>query len=73
MIGQVFGRWTVLSRAPTPKEGQRRSRWLCRCVCGTERAVIGRNLTKGLSRSCGCVWATVVVTSRRAHIARTCG
>lgn len=71
MIDQVFGRWTVLSKAQTPKEGQRRARWLCRCVCGTERAVTGHHLRGGRSKSCGCVWAEVVVASRRAQIARS--
>ena len=33
----------------------RPARWLCRCQkCGTERGVIGANLTRGLSTSCGC-------------------
>ena len=38
MIGQVVGRWTVLSRA-APEKRRKQVRWLCRCACGTESLV----------------------------------
>lgn len=44
LTGQVFGKWTVLSKA---KRG-----FLCRCVCGTERAVQRSYLVNGESKSC---------------------
>jgi hypothetical protein len=52
-IGKQFGRWTVLERSEDGKGGN--VRWLCRCECGTERAVVERSLRKGVSRSCGCL------------------
>ena len=30
-------------------------RWLCRCECGAEWTVAASSLTRGLSRSCGCL------------------
>lgn len=56
MIGQVFGRWTVISAAepasfPTKKVSKR---WMCRCACGEERAVAQLSLRNGRSSSCGC-------------------
>lgn len=45
ITGKRFGRWTVLSYA-----GDRK--WNCRCNCGTERAVDGASLRKGLSTGC---------------------
>lgn len=47
-----YGFWTALQRIP----GSRRikARWLCRCVCGTERAVSVSDLNSGKSLSCGC-------------------
>lgn len=53
MEGQTFGRWTALSQIESNKHGQ--AMWLCRCVCGTERPVIGAVLRRGSSLSCGCL------------------
>lgn len=50
--GQVFGRLTVTqlhSKVPHP------TRWKCICVCGKEVIVIGADLQKGLTQSCGCL------------------
>lgn len=53
--GQAFGRWTVLERAVTVRYGAAtRPHWLCRCTCGTERAIPQAHLFTGLSASCGC-------------------
>ena len=53
LTGKRFGRWTVLERAES--DGNRSSRWSCRCACGTERVVLGASLRSGISRSCGCL------------------
>lgn len=52
--GNVYGKWTVLSRARS-KGG---ARWNCRCECGTESELFGRDLRSGVTRSCGCVNST---------------
>lgn len=52
LTGRTYGAWKVLERAENDKKG--RSRWLCRCKCGTERIVAGSNLRTGESKSCGC-------------------
>lgn len=52
VIGQKYGRYTILSEMPS-KNGMRMV--LCRCDCGTERAVYFKNLKSGNSRSCGCL------------------
>jgi hypothetical protein len=51
--GQRFGRLTVLKRVP-PKKGHR-SGWLCVCDCGNETTVITNHLTRGNTKSCGCL------------------
>jgi len=53
LTGMKFGRWSVLSRADYSNDGH--IRWLCRCDCGVERKVIGKDLVKGHSLSCGCL------------------
>ena len=49
LTGQRFGDWTVLTRDP---EKSRQIRWLCRCACGTERAVFGFSLLNGTATRC---------------------
>lgn len=52
LTGQKFGRWTVLSKAPSRN---RAVYWLCQCDCGTIKEVKGASLTSGRSSSCGCL------------------
>jgi hypothetical protein len=47
--GEVYGEWTTLA----PAEGTN-SRVLCRCSCGTERAVRIGKLRYGETLGCGC-------------------
>lgn len=54
MIGQTFGRLTVIERAPRRNEDSE-ARWRCRCECGREIDVLRMNLVKGHQRSCGCL------------------
>ena len=52
LIGEKFGMLTVIGRASSTSKGQRR--WICRCDCGTEKIVLGSNLKRGTTVSCGC-------------------
>lgn len=54
LVGKKFGRWKVLEYDGVCKSG---SKWMCICECGKKRSVIGSNLKKGLSTSCGCIMA----------------
>ena len=53
MIGQIFGKWTVLERTEH-RNSDRCIMYLCQCECGTRREVSGINLRRGRSKSCGC-------------------
>ena len=58
LTGRRFNRWTVIKRAGTyfaPSRDGTTPTYLCRCDCGTERVVIGRNIKYGFSKSCGCL------------------
>jgi hypothetical protein len=60
LTGQQFGRWTVIAVDPERKRYGKAKRavaalWHCRCSCGEERLVFGTNLSRGMSRSCGCL------------------
>lgn len=54
LAGQRFGRLTVLSRAKT----ERRSRgfqWTCLCDCGNKKIITAKGLSRGTTKSCGCL------------------
>ena len=52
LVGRTFALLTVIRR-DGKASGQ--TVWLCRCACGTETRVLNGNLTRGHTRSCGCV------------------
>ena len=52
LIGQRFGRLTVVSKAES-KCG--RTTWHCKCDCGNERDILAISLTRGFTKSCGCL------------------
>jgi hypothetical protein len=62
LIGQSFGRWQVIDKAP--RDRFRMVQWLCECQCGTIRNVSENSLIRGVSSSCGCL--NREVCSRRA-------
>jgi hypothetical protein len=51
-IGVKFGRLLVIERAAS-RHG--RMCWLCQCDCGKTKSVLGHNLRKGKTKSCGCI------------------
>jgi hypothetical protein len=53
LIGQVFGRLTVMSYFKDQKD--KKTIWICKCMCGKETRVNTYHLTHGNSRSCGCL------------------
>ena len=52
LIGRRFGMLSVIAQAPSSARGNRR--WLCQCDCGTPKIILGSNLTRGSTVSCGC-------------------
>ena len=57
LTNQKFGRLTVVERAEskTFPSGQTKIQYKCKCVCGNETIVLGQNLIRGNTRSCGCL------------------
>jgi hypothetical protein len=52
LIGQKFGRLTVVERSN--KKQNRKSHWICTCECGVEKTIVGGDLRSGRTTSCGC-------------------
>lgn len=56
LVGQTFSLLTVIKSAgsrPASSGRGHRTYWLCRCVCGIEKTVLGSSLAYGSSKSCG--------------------
>lgn len=65
IAGQKHGRWTVLHKTGSRRGGG--ALWLCRCECGTERIVGGKDLRNGGSLSCGCLLSEINSKRSRRH------
>lgn len=50
LAGKTFGKYSVIERRGSNERGE--PLWLCRCACGAERLVLGRNLRRGHSTAC---------------------
>ena len=53
LVGQRFGRLVVLERAGNNHYGH--VEWVVECDCGKRRIVLAQSLTRGDTRSCGCL------------------
>ena len=52
LTGLTFGRLTALK--PVDRNKDRRVIWLCKCSCGNYLTTIGKTLSSGGTKSCGC-------------------
>jgi len=52
MVGEVYGKLTVLEKVSS---GNRGSRWRCRCECGNEVIAYRADLVTRHKSSCGCL------------------
>lgn len=52
LAGQRFGKLTAVEFVGVTHNGK--AKWLCDCACGGSKTVVGRNLTRGHTSSCGC-------------------
>lgn len=69
LVGERFGRLTVIAPAEDfiRKDGRHRARWLCRCDCGNEKVVYGENLTRNVTKSCGCLQKERASETKTVH------
>jgi len=68
LSGKKFGRLTALSSSRRMSDnGRNRIVWRCKCDCGGETTVLTEALTKGYSRSCGCLKTEVMQNLKKTH------
>lgn len=60
LTGKRFGKWTVIKHVA-------KSRWVCRCDCGTESVCLGGNLKNGGSTKCERCRLEVAHTPKHGH------
>lgn len=54
LIGQKFGKLTVIGRVPKEERKNPQYIWICKCDCGNEVISTANKLTHGIQVSCGC-------------------
>jgi hypothetical protein len=62
--GKTFGRLTVVGY---DGNASGKTRWICKCECGSERTTVTSNLTRGLTQSCGCLQRERTSDARTTH------
>jgi hypothetical protein len=68
MVGERFGRLTVVRRSGTDTGGG--ATWLCRCDCGNRTIVRSADLRRGKTKSCGCYGRLTGTTNTKHGHAR---
>lgn len=54
LTGMTFGELTVIEQNGKDKYGK--ILWKCKCSCGNEYTTLGRHLSNGHCKSCGCLF-----------------
>ena len=65
MTGRVIGRLLVIEECGRDARGK--ALWRCRCECGNEVIVLGDNLRRERTTSCGCYQRECAVESHTTH------
>lgn len=65
LVGQTFGRLTVLAQDGFTGRGQ--ARWLCACACGRTATIPSHRLRDGTTKSCGCLRTEILILRSRTH------
>lgn len=68
LIGSQFGYLTVIGKKRDIRGKCIRVYWLCKCVCGTEKYVLGDTLKIGRSKSCGCKQVELRLNKMNTHL-----
>lgn len=71
VIGQKFGRLTVVGSEGYNKHNE--EVWMCLCDCGSRRKVAARKLTTGVTKSCGCLQKEDARKRGFARVGSQCG
>jgi hypothetical protein len=65
LIGQKFGKLTVVERGENDSRNEKR--WICKCDCGNVTVVNSSDLRYGHTKSCGCLMVEINNFLRKKH------
>lgn len=65
LSGSRYGRLLVMKRVTNSPAGK--TRWQCVCDCGEQVEVVGSNLRRGTTTSCGCAQREAVGSLSKTH------
>ncbi len=65
MIGNVYGRLTVLEFSHS--DAHKNKHWKCLCECGKIKVIKGSNFVRGITKSCGCLQSEIVTKIGTKH------
>lgn len=65
--GQKFGRLVVIKIHPDRAYKSKVIEWICRCDCGNFTTVVGNNLVRGTTSSCGCFFRETLIERNTIH------
>jgi len=67
LVGQIFGRLTVISEGERSGKGNYIRNWNCVCDCGGINSITQGSLIRGLTNSCGCIHKEVMSVVKTTH------
>lgn len=69
LLGQRFGRLTVIEQAASRKLSPRHTvtMWVCKCDCGNLITTRSDSLRSGRTQSCGCFREERILSNKRIH------
>jgi len=70
LTGKRFGRIVVIEKYPQ-KTWDKKSRWVCKCDCGTVKIITGSTLIQGSTLSCGCLRDYLKKCPTKTHVCKT--
>lgn len=67
LVGDVYGRLTVLSLSERPASKSEGKVYLCQCECGTLVETFSNRLRQGKVKSCGCLSRELFIARSTTH------
>jgi hypothetical protein len=67
LIGERFGRLTILEAIKKPSGKGYRSYFRCICDCGNEKEILAYSIKRGATKSCGCLHKELARQANTTH------